>query len=105
MRIAIDIDGTIDTSKYLPELLEHNEVYFLTTRRKTKEEREKQLQDLGIANYRDIVIVEGSVPNWIAWNKAIWIKENNIDVVFDNDVYNVSVIKQECPDVEVFLFV
>lgn len=105
MKIGIDIDGTIDTTKHLWELVKAHEVYFITTPRYSRSERVKQLKKLGIEGYKDIIIIEGVSPDWIGFNKAKWIKEHNIDMVFENSTNNLYYIKTSNPDVDCFLLV
>ena len=105
MRICVDVDGTIDKVKHLYPLLKatNAEIYFLTTKRKTKHERIQQLKELGINEYKDIVIVEGASHQWVAYHKALFCKENNINIVFENNSLNISYIKSENPLIDCWL--
>ena len=102
MKIAIDIDGTIDKSTFLRLLTKEHEVYFLTTRRYSKEQRQEQLKEMGVTVYKDIVIVEGSTTQEVAYNKAMWCKDNGVTVVFEDNDTNIFYIKSYNPKIECF---
>lgn len=103
MKIAIDIDGTIDQFPSLFDLLQGNTIIFLTTKRMTERERKEQLQALGIVRGYTIDIVDGSRPDWIGYNKAQYCKDNSIDLVIENSQLNTSYIKEYSPKTKILV--
>ncbi len=104
MIACIDIDGTIDKFPELYDLLRKEyTIVFLTTKRASQSERAKQLKGLGILRGYTIHIVDGSSPDWIGYNKAMYCKDNNVDLVIENSQLNASYIREYSQKTKILL--
>jgi uncharacterized HAD superfamily protein len=115
MNIAIDIDGTLtrDTEKLkkLMETLvkdENNKVILLTgciNDSPTEAERIAQLAELGIKSdhYTALERCIGTTHEDVAMKKATYCKENNVDLIFEDDDLYIFLINQISPKTSTWL--
>jgi hypothetical protein len=119
MRIAIDIDNTITSNPRFfrlfmeNQLLAGNEIHVLTGKvasrvedEENPEERIEQLARLGITSYTRLVqITRTSQHPDIGTGKGEYCRDNEIDMIFEDDIFYIREISRISPVTQAFLIV
>lgn len=117
MKIAIDIDGTISLNpdffrRFIDNQMDAgNEIHILTGGKRDQEDnvinpegRLKQLKRLGITRFTVVVqIVRETQHPGIGVGKAEYCRDNDIDMIFEDDRLYVLEIKRIAPNTQAFL--
>lgn len=115
MRIAVDIDGTLsrepENIRDLMKQLMHsrNRVIVLTGclyDQPSEAERIKQLKDLGVTkgiHYTSLVRISGFTHRQVSYGKAMYCRDTQVDMIFEDDDQYISDINQMSPRTTCFL--